>query len=176
MNTLENLFEQYWKLVKYKIDKAVFDEHIREDLFQEVWLRVLKNEDKFRRMSLEKARNYINVMTRNLLYDYFKQVEKTNNMESNIDEYLDILYQGNVVEADIFKNVLSENIEKAIAKLNEQDKALVYWKFVEELEVSQIAIMMGCSNEAVRMRTYRLRKNLRNLLSDTTGGVNHEGK
>ena len=119
MTMVEILFEKYWQLVKYKIDKAVFDEDVREDLFQEVWLRVLKNEDKFRKMSLEKAKNYINVMTRNLLYDYFKQVDKTKNIEGNLDEYLDILYEGNVGEADVFKDVLSEDIEKAIAKLNE---------------------------------------------------------
>ena len=156
MTMVEILFEKYWQLVKYIIDKAVFDEDVREDLFQEVWLRVLKNEDKFRKMSLEKAKNYINVMTRNLLYDYFKQVDKTKNIEGNLDEYLDILYEGNVVEADVFKDVLSEDIEKAIAKLNERDRALTYWKFVEGLEDARIAIMMGCSNEAVRVRTYRL--------------------
>ena len=72
--------------------------------------------------------------------------------------------------------MLSEDIEKAIAKLNERDRALTYWKFVEGLEDARIAIMMGCSNEAVRVRTYRLKKNLRALLKDSKGGVAHEEK
>jgi len=175
MATMEKLFEQYWKFVKYKIDKAVFDEHIREDLFQEVWLRVFKNEDKFLSMSMEKARNYINVMTRNLLYDYFKSVSKKGYREENIDDYLEILYQGNVVEREIFKNILSENIEKVLNKLDEKDKALVYWKFIEGHSDGEISEMMECSKDAVRMRTFRLKKTLRNLLNGT-GGVNHEGK
>lgn len=53
---------------------------------------------------------------------------------------------------------------------------MTYWKFVEGLEDARIAIMMGCSNEAVRVRTYRLKKNLRALLKDSKGGVAHEEK
>lgn len=165
MVKFEKLYAAYSKMVKYQIDKNVFDESSREDLFQCLWLRVAENIEKFENMPSAKERNYISVMTKNLIADYVKDIK----YNEPIEMYESNLSEGDVVIAEVFSEPFSERIEDILNSLSDQDKALIYFKYAEEFKDGEVAQLLGCSHSAVRVRLHRLRNRIKQILINERG-------
>ena len=162
---LTDLLDDYYDMVYGVIWNMVFDKQDVEDLVQRVWVRVAENVDKFYNMGSEKAKNYMRVIAKNVVIDYFREHEKESE-QYNIDDYIDSLKLDDNVFDECFDDGFSENFDLILEKLTEAEKNLIYLKYKEELKNPEIAKLLGDSESNIRVKLCRIRKHIKVILSE----------
>jgi RNA polymerase sigma factor, sigma-70 family len=140
------------------------DKHLAEDAFQEVFIKVYKNFDKFKRNSSEKT--WIISITMNTCRDilrisWFKKVImfKDLNNDSLLDSYENI-------DNKVINRIQNENLLKEVMNLPRKYKELIILYYYEELSTADISKMLKIPEGTVRSRLFRART----ILKSNIGG------
>ena len=64
------------------------------------------------------------------------------------------------------KEQASKQVHDALAQLNESDRALVHLFYFEQLQLAEIAEIVGATRDVLKMRLARARQKLRELIGD----------
>lgn len=112
---------------------------------------------------------YMWMVFKNIIKDYFKKNSdlpfsqiKTTQEDTSFEENLE--YEDNMkdlLEADY----AYEHIIQAIQSLNENEREVIFLRFIEEKNTSDIAEICGTSEANIRKRLSRAIQNLKSLLS-----------
>lgn len=112
---------------------------------------------------------YFRTIFKNTLKDFFKKNSDTPFTELQTNEDGEAFEDTLMDDGDITK--LLENdfkfdqIEKAMKRLDDISKEIIYFKFIEEKTNEEIASITGASNDMVRQRLSRAIKQLKNELT-----------
>ncbi|MCE5207179.1 MAG: sigma-70 family RNA polymerase sigma factor [Chloroflexi bacterium] len=96
--------------------------------------------------------------------DYFRQdhrelpLEAVANLPSKEDPHLDTLNREEILM-----------IRRAVFELPEEDQELIRLRFVARLNFAEIALILGCKEEAAKKRVYRLLARLENEMEVRNG-------
>lgn len=160
------IYDQYIDKVYRFIFLKVSSQEIAEDLTSETFLRgwqAYKNQNSKTKnqKKIENPPAFLYQIARNLVTDHYREkgraqiipVEyaQVNDPRQNLEE----------------KAALSSDIEAvrlALSNLKEDYQTVVIWHYLDELSISEVAKMLGKSEEAVRTQLHRALKALRIIL------------
>ena len=150
-------------LLKGDVEKA-------EDLASDVFLKVMKNIDKYKH---EKLSSWIHTMARNVFLDSLRLVkEKENKKTISIDVQLEFhngsksLFQLSDSNLEIEENEKERNSKllKALKSLKESDLKLIDLRFYQGINYKEIAIEVGKTENYCRVAIDRIKSKLKKII------------
>lgn len=158
---MEQLLDQYGKLLRYVIGGILKNRQDAEDCYNEVCLSLWDKADAFQDC-IASLSTWLTIIARNAALNKYKANKRR---EAHLDdgdnrEYAD----ESSPETAALSNERQRQIQEAIQTLSLKDRLLIYRKYFYLQSTAQIAVEMGMTERAVEGRLYRLRKRLQKLL------------
>ncbi len=146
------------------------DKYLAEDAFQEVFIKVYKNFDKFRKDSSEKT--WILSITMNTCKDmlrlsWFKKVTMFKDVEDDLS-----LRTCENVDDSVINKAQYEELLKEVMNLPAKYKEPLILYYYEDLSTVDISSILKIPEGTIRSRLYRAREMLR---SNIDGKIEYEG-
>lgn len=138
---IEELYDRIYRYCYFKLSKR----ETAEDVTQETFLRCCAQGKPY-------DIRYLYTIARNLCIDVYREHKH---------EPLTEEIQQNDMEDDMLTNIA---LKSALAQLSEPDQELVLLRYVNEVPIGVIGELLGISRFAVRRKTNRILKQLRELL------------
>jgi len=142
-----------------------------KDLAQEVFIRAFERLNQFEERS--QFSTWLNRITVNLTIDFHRKNKRKFNqtIEDNFDEihHNEILDKFNQQDSPEKAIELCENrsiLEQAINKLSANQRTAVALKYFHQNSTKEIAQIMGCAENTVRIHLFRAMGNLKKLLQE----------
>lgn len=142
-----------------------------KDLAQEVFIRAFEKINQFEERS--QFPTWLNRITVNLAIDFHRKNKKKLNqtIEDNFDKihYNEILEGFNQQESPEKAIEFSENrnlLEQAIKKLSTNQRTAIALKYFHQNTTKEIAEIMGCAENTVRIHLFRAMGKLKKLLQE----------
>ena len=134
------------------------DREAHNDLFQEITIQVWKNYSKFRGDSKFSTWMYrVALNTAISLYRKSTRQPKT-------QDFNDVVYKIQTIDYDDTEEVQLKALYKAIHRLNDIDKALIFL-YLEDKPYKEISAALGISNVNARVKMNRAKEKLKNILN-----------
>ena len=140
-----------------------------EDLVQETYLRALKAADRFAPGTNLKA--WLFRILRNTFVDQYRR-QRSNPTVGGLDTIDPAAHSGgreswlrDDIDLDRLRNVVAEEIEKALMSLSEEGRTVILLDLEGQTE-AEVAEIMGCAVGTVKSRLARARGALRQRLKD----------
>lgn len=168
------LLDKHRNSLVHFLDRMVRDRAVSEELAQEVFLRIYRS-----RGSYEPTARFTTWMFRIATHMALNHVRdgRAEKGQERIDDNRDGLPsrelpdRGPSVEQRMVAESRLAEIREAIALLPEKQRAAVLMHKYEEMEYSQIADALGCSESAVKSLLFRAYETLRARLGHMVGGA-----
>ena len=131
-----------------------------EDLVQNVFMRMLKyrhtysDEGKFETWAFHLARN--------VHHDHFRKNKRYAYQENMADTIYDTSEETNV-EMQLTKVDEINNLNTALSSLSDEKRELIELTRFQKLKYEQVALLLGISESAVKVRVHRILKELKSL-------------
>jgi len=166
-----DIFNTYQKPIYNYVLRMVRNKDIAEELTQEIFVKTYKNLPSFRGDS--KISTWIYGIATNSCLDYFrtsefKKSEKTGAIildilpeEADSDGIKRILS----IEEGLIKSEMAECIRDYIESLPGEFRTVIILHDLEGLKNREIAKILGCSLDTVKIRLHRARKKLQSVLA-----------
>jgi RNA polymerase sigma-70 factor (ECF subfamily) len=164
----ELLLDRHRSPVIHFLFRMVMNQAVAEELAQEVFLRVYRS-----RATYEPSAKFTTWLFRiatHLALNYIRDTKREKGQQS-LDEALvegtvrQVADRGPNVEQHMVRDSRLEEVRNAVELLPAKQRAAVIMHKYEELEYSQIALVLGCSESAVKSLLFRAYETLRARLS-----------
>lgn len=155
---IEEIIEKYADDVLRICYVYTKDYNVSQDLFQEVFIKVYKNIDKFKGFSSEKT--WIIRIAINTCKDYIKSAWIKRIVSFDIDnkDYVN-------TDEKVFENIKKQEILKAVLNLSGKFKEVIILYYYYGYDSKEISKILGISENAVRGRLSRARNELKKFIS-----------
>lgn len=163
------LLERHRGPVIHFLFRMVQNQPVAEELAQEVFLRVYKSRESYEPTA--KFTTWLYRIATHLALNWIRDRKGERSQESLDQEMPDgtarqVADAGPSVEQRMLKEVKLRQVRQAVEALPEKQRAAVLMHKYQELEYSQIAQSLGCSESAVKSLLFRAYETLRSRLSD----------
>lgn len=159
-----DLYERHmmsiFRYVYYRIGEVREAEDLTETIFVKAWRALPKF--KFGKSSF---RTWIYRVAQNTLIDHYR----TQKEELELPEDTPLKSSSPLPEEQVIEMERSEQISKAIQRLNPQHQEVLMLRFINEMSHEEAAQVMGKSTGAVRVLQYRALKALQQQLEKSGG-------
>jgi len=162
------LLEKHRASVIHFVYRLVQEQAIAEELAQEVFLRVYRSRASYEPTA--KFKTWLFRIATHLALNWLRD-EKHERGQERLDDVSTDLPARQIsdrrpsVEQELVYSVRLEEIRRAIAALPEKQRAAVLMHKYEEMEYTQIARALGCSESAVKSLLFRAYETLRSRLA-----------
>lgn len=130
-----------------------------EEICSDVFFALWNNKSKIR--TDYKLSNYIYGITLNLIKKKCRNI----NLNYNIDDYENILSSSNInLESNYITNESISTILNAISKMDKEDKDIFTLFYYASKKTREIATILNISESKVKIKLFRIRKNLKKIL------------
>jgi RNA polymerase sigma-70 factor (ECF subfamily) len=162
------LLERHRAPVVHFLHRMVQHPAVSEELAQEVFLRVYRSRATYEPTA--KFTTWLFRIATHLALNWIRDGKKEKNQESLDEDLLDgterqVADRQPTIEQDMLSAVKLNEVKKAIEMLPEKQRAAVIMHKYEELEYSQIAKALACSESAVKSLLFRAYETLRARLA-----------
>lgn len=158
------LYEKYGTTIYYTLSLYSFDEHTKEDLSHDIYLKLAEHLDHIDITNFKKTQNYIITITRNYSLNYLRNKNKKS--ETFLEE-LPVLQSNS---ADILEQLIKkeqiQQLAKEIHQLDDIYKSVLELKYVNNFSNNEIAEFLRIKKKTVEMRLYRANLILREKLNE----------
>lgn len=158
-NNLENLTENYNQFLDQIFRFIYFrtnNKEIAEDLTQDCFLSVIKY---IKENHVDNLRAFLYKTAKNKLIDYYRKKNRVFYTSEIIEEKYEPTSNDNILEKQDIKII----IEK-LQLLNEEDKDILIMRYLEDLEIKNIAEIIGKSQIATRVKIFRALRKAKKLM------------
>ncbi len=169
-NAVERLMNSYGNDVLRVAYIYLKDKHLAEDVFQEVFIKVYKNFDKFKKESSEKT--WIMTITMNTCRDmlrtsWFKRVLMLNDADNSqlVDKSMSL-------DDKIINKVQHQELLNEVMNLPTKYKEPILLYYYEEFSTADISRTLKIAEGTVRSRLFRARQMLKFSID---GKIEYEG-
>jgi RNA polymerase sigma-70 factor, ECF subfamily len=150
------------KLRRFFLSRGVRTEDEARDLAQETLLRVLQRAS--RGEPVDSAEAYALGVAKNIFFEYCRRVAKSNTHDG-ISGLVDLAADTDPL-SDALSNSRQHRFHRALELLPKRMRELLVRRFVEEIPSRAIAREEGITTDAVDMRVYRAKRELKKRMSD----------
>ena len=145
---MEELYNEYFKMVYKYLICLTHNNEIAEDLTQETFCKAIYRINTFKQDC--KISTWLCTIAKNLWLDELKKNKKID--LANIDSLIDKQFN---LEEDFFKEQDKRELYKKINELDNLTKRIFYLKLVENLTFNEIGDIMGKNEVWARVKFYR---------------------
>jgi RNA polymerase sigma-70 factor (ECF subfamily) len=173
----ESLYSDHFPQVQRFVGQLVRDSAVAEELAQETFLKVYGSLDSYRGEA--SARTWLFKIARNLSIDYLRSPRALSAQVASLDSFEGDdaglpIYNFTIagkeaprsVEEQARQGEMGECVRSFVEDLPETLRTPLILHDVEELTNPEIAAVLGCSLEAVKMRLHRARGRLREMMDE----------
>ena len=162
------LLEKHRASVIHFVYRLVQEQAVAEELAQEVFLRVYRSRSSY--AHTDKIKTWLIRIATHLALNWLRDERHARGQERLDDGPADlparqISDRRPSVEQEMVREVKREEIRRAVAALPEKQRAAVLMHKYEEMEYTQIAKVLGCSDSAVKSLLFRAYETLRARLA-----------
>jgi RNA polymerase sigma-70 factor (ECF subfamily) len=150
---LELLFQQYSKPIYGYLVQMVFDEHVAEDLIQEVFIAAWSGARRFR--GLASVKTWLFQIAHNLAVTWIRR----NKVRVRYEE-IKADYSTSNPEEEYVGIWMYDQVRDAIRKLSKEHREVIELVFYHEMSYSEVAAVMKCPIGTVKSRMSYARRHL----------------
>lgn len=167
------LLEKHRNSVIHFLYRMVQNRAVAEELAQEVFLRVYRSRESYEPTA--KFTTWLFRITTHLALNYVRD-RRNDRLHDSIDEKVEESAPRQLpdrvanVEERLLKDARLGEIRQAIEQLPEKQRVAVLMHKYQEMEYSQIAAVLGCSESAVKSLLFRAYETLRARLKQFSPG------
>lgn len=167
------LLEKHRNSVIHFLYRMVQNQAIAEELAQEVFLRVYRSRETYEPSA--KFTTWLFRITTHLALNHVRDRRK-DKLNDSIDEKVEdgaprqLPAREANVEERLLRDARLDEVRKAIEELPDKQRGAVLMHKYEEMEYSQIASVLGCSESAVKSLLFRAYESLRTSLRQFSPG------
>ncbi len=158
------------KLRRFFLSRGVRTEDEARELAQETVLRVYQRIQ--RGEMLESSEAYALGIAKNVFFEYCRRLTRAE-MHDGLSGVVELPAEGDPL-ADALTNSRRLTIRRALNLLPEKMKSLLVRRFIDEVPSRIIAREEGITTDAVDMRVYRAKRELRKKMEETRKGTDHD--
>jgi len=152
------LYKEYYSRIYRYARINVFNKLQAEDICQEVFIKAWKAIPKFSLQETGTFQAFLFRIARNLIIDLSRKkkevsIEEAENVPSDEDQFENISKKENI---HIVRNALS--------RLEEKERQIIILRYFEDLSHAEVAKIIGMREGALRVRTIRLLKKMKELV------------
>lgn len=156
LELFEELWCKYYRKI-YSYFRRQFDEDTAEDLCQQTYLNAWRYISTYTNSNIRQDKAWLFAVARNVKNDHLRYVQ----IHSMNFKYQNLYETDATAEFNIDDSLA---IQKAISKLNEEEKQLI--SMAEHLTSKEIGSVLGLSASAVRNRIQKAKQKLKQLLEE----------
>lgn len=169
MDKVQQLYEEYGNYTYYLALKLTKNKEEAEDVMQDVWVKVVRNQDQIEQV--EKMKAWLTTICMNTFRDRYRKTVRRGKHVMNQPASLDVPIL-DLVPSD--KPTPSEKIEKAdlqtaiqrkIDELDDIYRETIEYFYMYQYSLAEISRVMDVSIGTVKSRLFRARKYLKDLLA-----------
>ncbi len=157
------LYDEYikriYRFVYFKVNNATEAEDITSEVFLKAWNYIINNDG----AEIKSFSGLLYRIARNSIIDLYRH--KATHNETVLEPEQEI-GDGGKWYADLNKQIDNQKIIQAIKKLKQEYQEVVTLKYVDELQIEEIAEITGKGNIAVRVTLHRAIKKLKDLVGE----------
>jgi RNA polymerase sigma-70 factor (ECF subfamily) len=148
------------------------DKHLAEDVFQEVFIKIYKNFEKFQGKSSEKT--WILTITMNTCKDILRSawIRKIIRLGDNESGNFEISNPSDSLDDAVIKRIEYKELLTEVMRLPRKYKELIILYYYEEISTSEISKILNLPEGTVRSRLFRAREMLKYSIG---GKIEYEG-
>jgi len=148
--------KQIYRFVYFKVSSHEETEDIVSDVFLRAWNYIIGNQEK----EVKSFSGLLYRIARNCIIDFYRH--RATVPEVKINEETDIGDAGKM-QKDLGEKIDNQQIVLAIKKLKQEYQEVLTLRYVDELEIDEIAEIMEKGNIAVRVTIHRALKKLKEI-------------
>ncbi|MGC4036051.1 MAG: sigma-70 family RNA polymerase sigma factor [Chitinophagaceae bacterium] len=156
----EAFYISYKVKAKNDIIKFLGDSHLAEDILQDLFLKVWAKRDKI--ITVEDFCSYLYMMTRNLVFDYFRKQKKYRLLKKKYTENFDSTSY--LLQECIELKTRSKLFHDIITQLTDQQRKVYLLAGLDRFDIQEVAIFLNISPHTVRGHLQQARKAIRVIL------------
>ena len=156
--SLDQLKLHYGPLIRYVISPILHDERDREEVFNDILVRVWDRIDQYDPQSGSWI-NWLSTIARNAAID---RIRRNPPVSAELTETIPA--PNSNPEQELLRKERQRELYAALNSLDTSDKALFYRKYYYRQSTAQIAAECGTTQRAIEGRLYRIRRKLRKQL------------
>jgi RNA polymerase sigma-70 factor (ECF subfamily) len=162
---LEQLYIAYAKLMYHTAYHILQDKYLSEDAVHTAFLRLEKNNFKICSVSCNKTKAFLVIITRNIAINIYNEKKREVSAFSE-DELADTLPDGHLLPLDtVISNEGIALIKQALTVMDQKYSDVILMKYFSDYTISEIASLFNISEQLVRVRLFRARKQLTQILA-----------
>ena len=146
------LIERYQKPLRYFISRLLDDTQMTEDVFQDIWLTVIKRICTLR--DLDAFAPWLYRIARNKVYDHLRK-------KRVLSELNEVIVTENNVQEETFSPEDAAQIHRCLQRLRPGHKEVLMLRFLEQMSYEQIAQVVNCTIGTVRSRIHYAKRALK---------------
>jgi RNA polymerase sigma-70 factor (ECF subfamily) len=151
-DALAELVGRYQKPLRYFINRLLDDGELREDIFQDTWLTVIRQLHSLK--EIDAFPTWLYRIARNKVY----QQLRTHKNLSELDEGVEV---PNDAEEDTFSAEDAATVHRCLERLDPTHKEVLMLRFLEQMSYDQIGQVTNCSLGTVKSRIYYAKRALK---------------
>lgn len=145
--------EEIYRFIFLKVSTTDIAEDLTSETFRKGW-EVFQTDSK-----IKNFRAYLYRIAKNLIIDHYRT--KKNHFSS---DNLELIDNSKGLEEKVAISTEMERVKKALNSINDTYQDIIIFRYLEEMEISEIAELMQKSEVAVRVLTHRALQALENEL------------
>lgn len=165
---LSKLIERHKRRIYNFIYSKVYDKEVAEDIFQDAFIKVIRNLKLGRYNEQGKFLPWVMRITHNLIIDHFRRNNRMPKFENREDfNIFSVLSDGSInIEGRMIKGQIEEDLRALVETLPEEQKEVVYMRIYKDMSFKEISEQTGVSiNTALGRMRYAL-INLRRTIEE----------
>jgi RNA polymerase sigma-70 factor (ECF subfamily) len=156
------LVARYERRLLYYIHRILGNDVDREDVLQEVWVRVFLKINKLR--APEAFRVWLYKIAHDVAMSQLRQCKRHETASWNEDVADEAAERSDWNELELLDRV--ELVHRSLGRLSLRHREVLTLRFLEELELSDIAQVVGCGVGTVKSRLHYAKAAIRQLLEE----------
>ena len=130
-----------------------------EEALAQTFLKIINNIEKISALPCPQIEPYCVIILKNETINIIRNRKKIVYAE-NVDCF-DHNSKGHYIEKEYLEKIDKEKLLSCIDRLSDDDKNLIYFRFVNEMGFKNISKLLGITEEAAKKRSQRILKKLR---------------
>lgn len=164
----DELVKRHYKAVYNLVYHSVYSHEEREDLIQDIFIKVYRNIDKFKFKAAFST--WLFSITRNALIDRARKREiqqvPLETQNDNVDLKDKVVDPAANPEMAFMESDAESTLRKALMELDDDHKQILILREMEGLSYKELAITLGINMGTVKSRIARAREQLKQILSE----------
>ena len=169
--SFENIFTSYEKPLYNFVLRMVKDAQTAEDLTQDIFIKIHQNLEGFRGSA--SISTWVYKIATNTYLDYIRSSSyKKNTLSDYIDESENEKWENRnyekvmAIDEQAIKSEMNTCIQRFLDDLPEDYRSVIVLHDLQDLKNREVADILNCSLETVKIRLHRARKKFRSVLAD----------